>query len=111
MDCIGLSTGLYRIGWILSYRLDRIVSSRSYQEKLDFMRWMVCYCLDGTDGLVGTLVGRGWYGTTLAGAGTEVPPLALEGRRAVGSGGWHQFRWSCKGAESRARSISVGEAK
>ena len=29
-------------------------------------------------------------GLALAGAGTGAPPLAIEGRRAVGSGGWHQ---------------------
>ena len=63
MDCIGLSAGSYRIGWILSgntgfYTLDG-------------------YWLDGTDGLDGTFVGRGWDGPTLEGAGTGAPPLAL----------------------------------
>ena len=28
------------------------------------MRWLVCYWLDGTDGLDVTLVVRGWYGGT-----------------------------------------------
>ena len=53
---------------------------------------------NGTDGLDGTLVGRGWDGPTVACAVTGAPPLALEGQRAVGSGGWHQLRWCCKGA-------------
>ena len=66
---------------------------------------------DGKDGLDGALVGQGWDGPTLSGAGMGAPPLALEGRRAVGSGGWEKLRRSCKGAESRARIISVGEAK
>ena len=65
------------------------------------MRWLVFFWLDGTDGLDGTLVGEGWYGGTefsrrqngsdTIGAGTGDPPLALEERRAVGSGGWHQL--------------------
>ena len=100
--------GLYRlIDWIVSYRLDRIVSSGLYQETLDFMRSLVCYCHDGTDGLYGALVGRGWYGPTLAGARTGVPPLALEGRRLVGGGGWHQLHWCCKGAEYLCRSSKI----
>ena len=45
--------------------------------------------MDGTDGLDGTLVGRGWYGPTLEGAGTGAPPLALDGQWDVGSGGWN----------------------
>ena len=52
--------------------------------------------MDGTDELERTLVGQGWNGPTLEGAGTGVspgagmgaPPLVLEGRRVVGSGGW-----------------------
>ena len=55
------------------------------------MRWMVYYWLDGTDGMDGMLVGRGWDVTTLAGAVTGAPPLDIEGRRAVGSGGWQQL--------------------
>ena len=54
------------------------------------MRLLVCYWLDGTDGLDGMLVGRGGMeGSTLAGAGTGAPPLAPEGRQEVGSGGYH----------------------
>ena len=92
-------------GWIvLAYWLDRIVSAGSYR-----ISWIVSgntgfdvldgYWLDGTDGLDRTLVGREWDGTMLAGSGTGAPPLDLEGRRAVGSGGWNQLRWRCKGAE------------
>ena len=36
-------------------------------------------------------------GLALSGAGTGAPPLAVEGRRAVGSGGQHQLRRCCKG--------------
>ena len=42
-----------------SYCLDCIVLAGLYQEKLVFMLWLVFYWLDGTDGLDGTLVGRG----------------------------------------------------
>ena len=55
--------------------------------------------MDREDGLDGALVGRGWDGPTLAGAGTGVPPLALEGRGDVVYGVWHQLRRCCKGAE------------
>ena len=74
LDCIGLLDGSYRIGWIVSYRLDRIVSdglyrigsivsyrldrilsTGSYQEKTSFYA-LSGYWLDGTDGLDGTLV-------------------------------------------------------
>ena len=68
------------------------------------------YCLDGidgTDGLDGTLVGRGWDGPTLAGARTGAPQLDLEGRRAVGSGGWHQLCQCCKGAEYLCRKRKI----
>ena len=33
---------------------------------------------DGTEGMDGALVGRGWDGPTLAPAGTGAPPLAPE---------------------------------
>ena len=62
------------------------------------MCWLFCCCLDGIDGmngmggLYGALVGQGWDGRTLAGAGTGAPPLALEGQRAMRSGSWNQFR-------------------
>ena len=50
------SAGSYRIVWIGSYRivssgLDRIVLDGSYV--------LAVYWLDGTDGIDGTLVGRG----------------------------------------------------
>ena len=45
------------------------------------------------------LDGGGMEGLTLEGAGTGAPTLALEGPREVGSGGWHQLRRCCKGAE------------
>ena len=85
------------IGWIVSYQLDRIISAGFVSYRLDRIRkhWFYAlagYWLDGADGLDGKLVGQGWDGPTLAGAGTGAPPLALEGQRAVGSGGWHQLR-------------------
>ena len=72
------------------------------------MHWLVRYWLDGTDGLDGVLVGRGGMeGPTLAGTGTGAPPLDLEGWKEVGSGGWHQLCWCCKGAEYLCRSIKI----
>ena len=44
-------------------------------------RWLVTDCKGHTDGLDGALVGRGWDGPTLAGAGTGAPPLAPEQER------------------------------
>ena len=49
-------------------------------------------------------MGRGWdrggmEGPALAGAGTGEPPLAIEERRAAGSGGWHKLRRCFKGAD------------
>ena len=52
------------------------------------MEWMGC-CWDG----------GGMEGPELAGVGTGVPSLALEGRQAVGSGGWYQLRRYFKGVE------------
>ena len=72
------------------------------------MRWLVYYWLDGTDGMDGTLVGRGGMeGPMLAGTGTGAPPLALEGRQVVGSGGWHQFHRCCKGADYLCQSSKI----
>ena len=45
----------------------------------------------------------------LAGARTGAPPLALEGRRAVGSGGWNQFCRFCKGADYLCQSRKIIE--
>ena len=44
-------------------------------------RWLVTDYKGHTDGLDGTLLGRGWDGQTLAGAGTGAPPLATEQER------------------------------
>ena len=118
-------TGSYRIiGWIVSYRrLDRIVSlAGSYR-----IGWIGLYCIvwirkhwllcavwlmvrwykwDGWTGwgVGGTGVGRIDVSTdqnesATMGAGTGAPSLALEGRRAMGSSGWHQLRWCCKYTE------------
>ena len=104
--------GSYHIfGWIISYRLDLIISYR-----LDRIRkhWLLCagWLLDvweGWDGWTGWGVGETEVGRTdvsrrrnrsaTIGTGTGAPSLALEGRRYVGSGGYHQLRWCCKGAE------------
>ena len=99
MDCI-LSTGLYRIVWIVSYRLDH---TRKH--------WILCdgWLLAGWDrwngwgvgetGVIWNKVSRRRNRSDTIGSGTRTPPLALEGRRAVGSGGWHQLSRCCKGAE------------
>ena len=104
MDFIGLSDRSYRIGWIVLYRLNRIVLAGLY-----CIGWIISgstgfyalagYWLDGTDGLDGMLVRRGWDGPTLAGARTGALTLDLEGRRAMGSFDWNQLRLCCKGAE------------
>ena len=70
-------------------------------------QWLVTDCKVHKDVLDGTLVGRGWDGPTLAGAGTGAPPLDLEGQRAAGSGGCHQLRWYCKGAEYLCQSNKI----
>ena len=85
--------GLYHIGWIVSGNTGFYV--------------LAGYWLDETNGMDGTLMGRGWDGPALAGAGTGAPPLALEGRRAVVSGGWHQLCRCCKGAEYLCRSSKI----
>ena len=46
---------------------------------------------NGKDGLDGAMVGQGWDGRTLAGAGTRAPPLALGGKRAMRSGSCNQY--------------------
>ena len=92
--------GSYHIGWIVSYWLDRIKK-----------HWLLCagWLLDGWDGWTGWDVGgmgvgwtdvsrRGSRSATIVG-GTGAPPLALEGRQAVVSGGWHQLHQCCKDAE------------
>ena len=98
MDFIVLSAGSYRIGWIVSYGMDYISK-----------HWPLCAGWFAT-GWIGRMdwMGRWWdiggmEGLTLAGAGTGAPPLALEGQRAVESGGWHQLHRCCKGAEYLCR--------
>ena len=63
LDCIVLSAGL-----------DRIVSAGSGKTGFYALAGYCQYGTDGADGLVGALVGRGWYGPTLAPAGTGAPP-------------------------------------
>ena len=97
LDCIVLSAGLYRIVWIGSYR---IVWIRKH--------CLLCagWLLDGWDGW------DGWTRMDVSthrnlsftmGSRTGAPPLALEGRQAMGSGGWHQFCWWCKDTEYLCR--------
>ena len=43
----------------------------------------------------------------LTGAITGAQPLDLEGRWATGSGGWHQLRLCCKGAEYLCQSSKI----
>ena len=125
LDHIVSSAGLYRIVcWIVAYRrldrivsagLDRIVSAGSGNTGFYVL---ASYWLDGTDGtygLDGALVGRGWYGRTLAPAGTGAPPWVPEQERhrwlLRGDGLWGVVTGTnCVGA-ARTRSICVGEAK
>ena len=109
LDHIVSSAGFYRIvGWIASYRrLDRIVSAGL--DRIGWIRkhWLLCagWLLagwDGWDGWTGWGVGGTGVirteiinrrnGIATMGTGIGTPPLALEGRRAMGSGGWHQLR-------------------
>ena len=77
---------LYRIDWIVSYRLYWIVLYRivlAESGNIGFSA-LAGYCLDGmdgTDGLDGALVGRGWDGRMLAPAGRRAPPWAPEKER------------------------------
>ena len=91
----------YSIGWFGSYCIGWIVSGNTGFYALSG------YWLDGTDGMDGALVGRGWERPMLAGAGTGAPPLGLEGRRAVRSGGWNQLRRCCKGAKYLCRRSKI----
>ena len=121
LDCIILPAGSYRIvSWIVSYR---IVSIGSYR-----IGWIVSgnngfYALDdywldeidGTDGLDGSLVGRGWDGQTLAAAGMGETPLAPEQERhhclLSGGGMWEVVDGTNYVGAARTRIIFVGEAK
>ena len=99
LDCIVLAVS-YRIGWIVSYWMGCI-----RKHCLLCAGWL----LAGWDGWTGwdiggmgvvcTNVSRRLYGSGTIGTGMGAPPLALEGRQAVGSGSWYQLRWCCKGAD------------
>ena len=113
-------TGSYRfigfIGWIVYYFwLDRIVSAGSGNTGFYALDVYWLYGKDGTDGIYGTLVGRGWYGPMLAVAETGAPPLSPKRERRHwllrGGGLWEVVAGTnCIGA-SRAHSICVGVAK
>ena len=119
---VRVDTGLYRIiGWIvLYYRLDHIVSSSgsycigwvgSYCIGWIRKHWLLCagWLLAGWDGWTGWGVGATGVGQTdvstrrngsaTMGSITGAPPMALEGRWEVGSGGWNQLCSCCKVAE------------
>ena len=51
---------------------------------------------DGLEGMARMGQGRAG-GSAVAGDGLRAPTLALEVRRAVESGGCHQFHWCCRG--------------
>ena len=93
-------------------RSSDLVSSHVAPEQ-ERHHWLDGYCKQGTNGtdeLDGVLVGRGRDEQTLAGTGTGAPPLALEGRRAMWSGSWHQFCRCCKDAEylcRRSKTIQI----
>ena len=93
----------HRLDFIVSSVLDRIVSAGSGNTGFYALAGYWLDGTDGTDGLDEALVGRGWDGPTLSTAGTGAPPLALEGWRAMGSGGWYQLRRCCKDAECLCR--------
>ena len=73
------------VGWLLA----PAITGAAEQER---HHWMASYCkqgTNGTDGLDGALVGQGWDGRMLAGAGTGAPPWALEQER---------HRWFLRGS-------------
>ena len=70
---------------------------------------MITDCKRHVDGLDGTLVGRGWYGPTLAGTRTGAPLLALEGRRTADGG--TQWLSPIASALQGAQSVCVRAAK
>ena len=102
LDCISLLGGYNCIGWIVSYRLDPI--RKHWILCADWLlaglyRWYICTGWDVSGTGVGWIdVRRRQNESTTIDAGTGAPQLALEGRQAVGSGGWHQLRWCCKDA-------------
>ena len=125
LDNIVSSAGLYRIvGWIVSYcqmdhivsaGLDRIVSDGS--GNTGFYK-LAGYWLDGTygvDGLDGALLGRWWYGRTLAPAGTGYSPWAPEQEChswiLMGGGLWGVVAGTNFVGAERTQIICVREAK
>ena len=106
LDCT-ISSGSYRISWILSYFLYCI-----RKPWLLCAGWLLtgCYRWVGWNGWGVGGTGVGWTGvsrrrnrSTTVGAVTGAPPLALEGRRDVVSGGWYQFRKCFKVADYLCR--------
>ena len=118
-------TGSYRIiGWIVSYcRLDCIISSAGlYRIVWIRKHWPLCaswllYGWDGWDGWTGWGIGEtGVRRTDVSNrqnrsatmdVGTGAPPLALEEKRDMGSGGWHHLGWCCKDAEYLCRRSKI----
>ena len=111
MDRIISPAGSYHIGWIGSYRTGCIRN-----------HWLLCagWLLAGWGGwegwtgwgVGGTGVGRTDVntrrnGSATMGAGTGAPPLALEGRWAMGSGGRHQLRRFYKDTEYLCRRSKI----
>ena len=70
---------------------------------------------NGTYGLDGAMVGRGWDGRTIAPAGTGAPPRAPGQERHCwllrGGGMWEVADVTNYFGAARARSICVGSAK
>ena len=107
------------VGWIISYWLDWIISYR-----IGWIRkhWLLCtgwllpgwYRWDGWTGwgVCGKGVGRTEVSTrrnrsaTMA-SGTGAPLSALEDRRSMGSGSWHQLCRCCKDAEYLCRRSKI----
>ena len=100
---------------IVSSGLDHIVSAGSRNTGFYALDGYWLDETDGTDGLDGALVGRGWDGLTLAPAVTGAPPWVPEQERhrwiLRGGGLWEVVAGTnCVGA-ARTRSICVEEAK
>ena len=67
--------------------------------------WTV-WVIGGT-GVVQTKVSTRRNGSATISSGKGAPPLALEGRRAMQSGSWHQFCWCFKDAEYLCRRSKI----
>ena len=92
------------IRWIIfagSYRLDCIgmVFGFAMINFLLFSGWFVTGCMVRIDWMGRWRDRGGMEVPTLAGTVTGAPPLSLEGRQVVRSGGWHQLFRCFKGAE------------